>query len=80
MTKQFGVPILIDERVAEFLHSQMPPSEGRCRMIAKVQCNPLAVLADAYWRDVKNGLQFVELCYEISRREPSRLLQFADVS
>ena len=36
MTKQFGVPILIDEPTAEVVRSSMLPHQGRCRRLARV--------------------------------------------
>ena len=37
MTKQFGVPICIDEQSANFVRKFMPPSEGRVRRLARVR-------------------------------------------
>lgn len=36
MTKQFGVPICIDETTAQFVRRLLPPSEGRLRRLAHV--------------------------------------------
>jgi len=36
MTKQFGVPICIDETTAQFVQRLLPPSEGRLRRLAHV--------------------------------------------
>jgi adenylate cyclase len=47
MTKQFRVPILIDEATAQFVHNHLPPEEARCRPLARVRPqgmqNPLLV-------------------------------------
>ena len=37
LTKQFQVPILVDEATAEFARQHLPPEEGRCRRLARVQ-------------------------------------------
>lgn len=37
MTKQFGVPICMDETCAEFVKKYMPPAEGRLRRLASVR-------------------------------------------
>jgi len=37
LTKQFGVPICIDERAAEFAARSLPPTEGRLRRLARVR-------------------------------------------
>ncbi len=37
LTKQFGVPICIDERTAEFVRNQLLPTEGRLRRLARVR-------------------------------------------
>jgi len=36
MTKQFGVPICIDEATAEYVKRLLPPTEGRLRRLAQV--------------------------------------------
>jgi adenylate cyclase len=37
LTKQFGVPICIDETTAEYVNSFMPKDEARCRRMARVR-------------------------------------------
>ena len=37
MTKQFDLPIFMDERSAEYAKSYLPPSEGRLRRLARVR-------------------------------------------
>ena len=37
LTKQFGVPICVDERTAEFCRRYLPPHEGRLRCLARVK-------------------------------------------
>jgi adenylate cyclase len=37
MTKQFDLPICIDETTAEFARAHMPPTEGRVRRLARVR-------------------------------------------
>lgn len=37
LTKQFGVPICIDETTAEYVNSFMPKNEARCRRMARVR-------------------------------------------
>jgi adenylate cyclase len=37
LTKQFGVPICIDEQTAEFARRFLPPTEGRLRRLARVR-------------------------------------------
>lgn len=37
LTKQFGVPICIDETTAEYVESFMPKDEARCRRMARVR-------------------------------------------
>lgn len=37
LTRQFGVGICIDEQTAKFVRRLMPPSEGRCRRLARLR-------------------------------------------
>jgi adenylate cyclase len=39
MTKQFDVPICIDETTAKFVNTYMPPTDGRVRRLARVRPN-----------------------------------------
>ena len=37
LTKQFGVPICVDEKTAEFVNEYLPKTEGRLRRLARVR-------------------------------------------
>ena len=43
MTKQFGVPICIDEASANFVREHMPASQGRVRRLARVRPKGMAI-------------------------------------